>query len=82
ARKLNVLWLFTPRRRWKDALIEAPRTKVRGIFPVRIAFIICSSLTNPRGKLRGMRSLSLFMRLQDIDHIGILGADLMGPRLA
>ena len=47
---------------------------------MRIAFIICSSLTNPRGKLRGMRSLSLFMRLQDID-LGAISWDPALPKL-
>src|SRR4030042_2644907 len=39
---------------------EAPCTKVRGIFQARKGFICCSSLANPRSKLRGMRSLFLF----------------------
>src|SRR4030042_2089944 len=41
-------------------LIEAPCTKVQGIFQARKGFICCSSLANPRGKLRGKRSLILF----------------------
>jgi hypothetical protein len=40
--------------------IEAPCTKVQGIFQARKGFICCSSLANPRSKLRGMRSLFLF----------------------
>src|SRR4030042_6902166 len=40
--------------------IEAPCTKVPGIFQARKGFICCSSLANPRSKLRGMRSLFLF----------------------
>src|SRR4030042_5248011 len=40
--------------------IEAPCTLVQGIFQARKGFICCSSLANPRSKLRGMRSLFLF----------------------
>src|SRR4030042_239344 len=40
--------------------IEAPCTKVQGIFQARKGFICCSSLANPRSKLWGMRSLFLF----------------------
>src|SRR4030042_6413433 len=45
---------------WWRNLIEAPCTKVQGIFQARKGFICCSSLANPRSKLRGMRSLFLF----------------------
>jgi hypothetical protein len=39
--------------------IEAPCTKVQGIFHARKMSIDCSSLANPRSKLRGIRSLSM-----------------------
>jgi hypothetical protein len=40
--------------------IEAPFTKVQGIFNARKMSVYCSSLANPRSKSRGMRSLSIF----------------------
>ncbi|OGP49664.1 MAG: hypothetical protein A2Y79_05070 [Deltaproteobacteria bacterium RBG_13_43_22] len=45
-------------------IFEAPCTKVQGIFQARKGFICCSSLANPRSKLRGMRSLFLFKEIK------------------
>jgi hypothetical protein len=44
----------------KPTPFEAPCIKVRGIFHAREMSIYWCSLANPRSKLRGMRSLSLF----------------------
>jgi hypothetical protein len=50
---------------WRILYIEAPCTKVQGIFHARKMSIDCSSLANPRSKLRGMRSLSMLkLKLQ------------------
>ncbi len=44
--------------------LKTPCTKVQGIFPARVPVIFGSSLANPRSKLRGIRSLSMFKRFE------------------
>jgi hypothetical protein len=46
-------------------VIEAPRSKLRGIFDRRDFLSIFDSLANPAAELRGMRSLFRFKHIID-----------------